>query len=186
VKAEQIPNGHQEQPPLPVVLDAVDERLLAVVDQRPEFSGERVERDVQLVDAVLGAFAGGVSQRRIAAAFKLSRNTVAALIRRAEDAGRIEPYKGRLSGKLARAIEAGLEQWTDAVEAGQLSAGQIPVAVGIFQDKKLLLDGEATSRVEHQERVNVEDVMERLRRLREVQPVISIDSESVGSAIKSQ
>ena len=45
------------------------------------------------------------------------------------------------------------------MEAGKVSASQIPVAVGIFTDKKLLLDGEATSRVEHVQRVTPEDLM---------------------------
>ena len=101
----------------------------------------------------------------------VSRNTVAGLIRRAEASGKVEPYKARVSARLGRAVEAGVECWTEAVEAGKISPSQIPVAVGIFADKKAMLDGEATSRVEVVQRVEAADVLADLRRVVDVQEV---------------
>ena len=157
------PGYHEaEQFELPVIVEECERRLLEIT--APSFSGKIIERDKQLVEAILSAFAGGISQRRIAQAFKVSRNTVAALVDRATAAGKIEPIKKRLSGKLGRAIEAGIEQWIDAVEEGSISPSQIPVAVGIFSDKKALLDGEATSRIERVEGPSMDSVMEKLQR----------------------
>ncbi len=65
---------------------------------------------------------------------------------------------------IGRAVEAGIEHWTEAVEAGKVSASQIPIAVGIFTDKKLLLDGEATCRVEHVQVVTPEQLLEEMKR----------------------
>lgn len=152
------------QPVLPVILDQADERLAAVFASTAAFSGVLTERDQSLVDAILSSFVAGATQRQIAERFKVSRNTIAQMVRRAEGDGRLEPYKARLSARLGRAVEAGIEHWTEAVEAGKVSASQIPVAVGIFTDKKLLLDGEATSRVEHVARVTPEQLMEEMKR----------------------
>ena len=147
------------QPVLPVILDQADERLAAVFASTAAFSGVLTERDQSLVDSILSSFVAGATQRQIAERFKVSRNTIAQMVRRAEADGRLEPYKARLSARLGRAVEAGIEHWTEAVEAGKVSASQIPVAVGIFTDKKLLLDGEATSRVEHLQRVTPEQLL---------------------------
>ena len=147
------------QPVLPVILAEADERLAAVFATTAAFSGVLTERDQSLVDAILSSFVAGATQRQIAERFKVSRNTIAQMVRRAEADGRLEPYKARLSARLGRAVEAGIEHWTEAVEAGKVSASQIPVAVGIFTDKKLLLDGEATSRVEHLQRVTPEQLL---------------------------
>lgn len=147
------------QPVLPVILAEADERLAAVFASTAAFSGTLTERDQTLVDAILSSFVSGATQRQIAERFKVSRNTIAQMVRRAENDGRLEPYKARLSARLGRAVEAGIEHWTEAVEAGKVSASQIPVAVGIFTDKKLLLDGEATSRVEHVQRITPEQLL---------------------------
>jgi len=147
------------QPVLPVILAEADERLAAVFATTAAFSGLLTERDQSLVDAILSSFVAGATQRQIAERYKVSRNTIAQMVRRAEADGRLEPYKARLSARLGRAVEAGIEHWTEAVEAGKVSASQIPVAVGIFTDKKLLLDGEATSRVEHVQRITPEQLL---------------------------
>ena len=147
------------QPVLPVILAEADERLAAVFASTAAFSGVLTERDQGLVDSILSSFVAGATQRQIAERFKVSRNTIAQMVRRAEADGRLEPYKARLSARLGRAVEAGIEHWTEAVEAGKVSASQIPVAVGIFTDKKLLLDGEATSRVEHVQRITPEQLL---------------------------
>ena len=147
------------QPALPVILDEAEARISSVLSTTAAFSGAFTERDQSLVDAILSSFVAGATQRQIAERFKVSRNTIAQLVKRAEAGGRLEPYKARLSARLGRAVEAGVEAWTEAVEAGKIHPSQIPIACGIFQDKKLLIDGDATSRVEHVQRVTPEDLM---------------------------
>jgi len=154
----------EQQPALPVILDEAEARISSALATTAAFSGVFTERDQSLVDAILSSFVAGATQRQIAERFKVSRNTIAQLVRRAEADGRLEPYKARLSARLGRAVEAGIEHWTEAVEAGKVSASQIPIAVGIFQDKKLLIDGEATSRVEHVQVVTPEQLMEEMKR----------------------
>jgi DNA-binding Lrp family transcriptional regulator len=128
------------------------------------FSGVIVERDRELVDSVLAAFTAGIGKRRIARAFGLSPHTVRGIVQRAEASGRIAPYKQRMSARLAQAIELGVEQYIEALEEGKIAPGQIPVGVGILTDKKALLDGEATARVERTDGPSVQDVIERMRR----------------------
>ena len=145
---------------------------------RGQFSGALVERQAELLDVILERFCAGSSQREISRVFGVSTNTVAGIVSRATASGRIEAYKTRVSAKLAGAIEGGIEVWTDALRAGLLNPAQIPLAVGIFSDKKALLDGEATSRVEvRQAEPSAQDIAAALRALPEIQ-VEAVDSDS--------
>lgn len=128
------------------------------------YSGKIVERDRDRVEAVINAFVAGIGKRRIAQALGMSVHTVRGIVQRADAAGKIAPYKQRMSSRFAQAIELGIEQYIEALEEGKIQAAQIPVGVGILSDKKALLDGEATARVERSEGPSVEDVIERMRR----------------------
>ena len=154
--------------------EAVEAGLVEVAGKpRGQFSGALVERQAALVDVILERFAAGASQREIARVFRVSPNTVAGIVARATAAGRIEAYKIRVSAKLAGAIEGGIEVWTDALRAGLLNLAQIPLAVGIFSDKKALLDGEATSRVEvRQVEPTGQDIDAALRALPEIEVLV--------------
>lgn len=151
-----------EQFSLPVIIEETERHLPDVAGGT--FSGKIVERDQELVAAVLGAHVAGVGKKRIGEAFKISPNTVRGIVDRARQAGKIDPYKRRVSNQLGRAIESGMEQWIDAAEAGEIRADQIPVAVGIFSDKKALIDGEATSRVERTSGPSMDEVLEKMKR----------------------
>ena len=155
--------------------EAVEAGLVEVAGKpRGQFSGGIIERQAELVDVILERFASGASQREIARVFSVSTNTVAGIVSRATASGRIEAYKTRVSAKLAGAIEGGIEFWTDALRAGTLNPAQIPLAVGIFSDKKALLDGEATSRVEvRQVEPSGQDIDAALRALPEIEVVDS-------------
>lgn len=122
-------------------------------------TGTTAERRGEIIETALEMVLQGHSQRQVAHLMRLSRNTLAVLMRRWEQEGRLEPLKQRISARLGRAIEAGVEAWTDALEAGAVPVQTIPVAVGIFTDKKALLDGEATVRIEHaRQEPSLEDV----------------------------
>ena len=154
--------------------EAVEAGLVEVAGKpRGQFSGGIIERQAELVDVILERFAAGASQREIARIYGVSTNTVAGIVARATAAGRIEAYKIRVSAKLAGAIEGGIEVWTDALRAGTLNPAQIPLAVGIFSDKKALLDGEATSRVEvRQVEPTGQDIDAALRALPEIEVLV--------------
>lgn len=124
-----------------------------------QHTGTTVERRAEVVEAALTMVLQGMSQRRVARMLGLSRNTIAVLYRKWEQEGKLEPLKARLSARLGRAVEVGIEEWTEAAEAGLVPVQTLPVAVGIFTDKKLLLDGEVTVRIGHaKEEPSLEDV----------------------------
>jgi transposase len=129
-------------------------------DGKPICTGISLEKR-GIAESILERIVAGASQREVAIQYHVSRNTIAALVARAEQAGVIEPLKRRVSANLGRIIEGAMERYAEALESGDVPPATIPVAVGIFIDKKQLLDGEATSRVESLVNVNVShaDVM---------------------------
>lgn len=182
-------------------LSEVEAGILDAVTRQPgQCSGARIDRQVELVTMVLDRLAAGCSQREVARLTGLHRRTVAGILARAEQCGRIAPHKQAVSQLLGRAIRGGVELWIERMEAGEVPASTIPVAVGIFSDKKAMLDGEATSRVEHRREIGREDVEGYLRRLPsaasssasgaglDLGPVApaTIDSQSVENTTKSQ
>lgn len=135
-------------------------------------TGTTVERRGQTAEVAMTMFLSGWSQRRIADQLHLSRNTIGAILERWRRDGRLEPLKKRLSATLGRAVELGVEAWTDALAAGLVKPETIPIAVGIFSDKKALLDGEPTVRVDNGTREpTVEDVRRMLAELPAAQVV---------------
>lgn len=142
---------------------------------RARFTGTTTEKDRELVDAVLAACAAGVPRVHVARLAKVSNNTVAGIIERAERSGEIAPWKERMSRQLARATEGLAASLVEAAENKTIPAGQQPIALAVLVDKKLLLDGEATSRVEHVERVRPEDI---LAKIRQAQQVVEIEGKA--------
>jgi hypothetical protein len=136
---------------------------------RERFTGTTVEKDVELVQAVLGAVVAGVPHEHIARLGRISVHTVLGIVERAEKAGQIAGWKERMSRHLARGSEVLAQQIVEDAINGKLPAGQKAVAMGIVTDKKLLVDGEATSRVEHVERVRPEDILAQIKRAQMVE-----------------
>lgn len=145
---------------------------LAGRDQE-RFSGSTTERDAELVSAVLDAVSAGVRYDQIARLARVSNHTVQGIVERAERSGRIAPYKERMSRQLGRITEALAGQMLDDVEAGKIAPRDKGLMTAMLVDKKLLLDGEATSRVEHVERVRPEDVLAGIKRIQ----VVEVDGE---------
>lgn len=137
------------------------------------FTGSTVEKDRERVEAVLAAVVAGVPREHIARLANISTHTIAGIVERAEKSGEIAGWKERMSRLLARATETMAANLVEAVEKKQIAPAALPVALGIATDKKLLLDGEATSRVEHVERVRPEDVLAGIKRLQ----VVEVDVE---------
>lgn len=150
--------------------------------QSARFTGTTVEKDRQRVDAVLAAVVAGVPREHIARLAKISTHTIAGIVERAERSGEIAGWKERMSRLLARATETMAANLVEAVEKKSIPAASLPVALGIATDKKLLLDGEATSRVEHVERVRPEDIAERIRRAQviDLPAAVAIEDKKAG------
>jgi transposase-like protein len=167
-------------------IDAGSELLTIEQDRTANrHTGSTLERREELRAAICDRLCEGVSQRRIAREFGVSRNTLAKLIERLETAGKMEPHKKRMSRKLARVIEAGTEEFMTMLEEGRVPVNVLPVAVGIFSDKKALLDGEPTAIVTTTEKPAIQPAdwdrwLESLPRANG-----PIDSESTGNAQKT-
>lgn len=144
----EVPVGGQLELLAPEVADQL---LVQVAESRPDrrrFTGRLIEREEARLELILERLALGCSQREVARLFGVSRNTLSALMERCEKSGRLEPYKERLAGKMARVIEAGVESLGEAIVEGKLPVAQIPLAVGILSDKRAALVGEAGLRVD--------------------------------------
>ena len=87
------------------------------------------------------------TQKDIAAQFGISNVTVRAIARTEEAV--IANMKKDIRGELMLLSVSALKLYREELEAGTIDAKNIPVQVAIMLDKALLLEGSATSRVEH-------------------------------------
>lgn len=155
--------------------------LVRVRDQE-RFSGSIVERDQRMVAAVLAAVAAGVPRRNICDLARISSHTVQGIVERAEKSGSIAPFKQRILGSLRRGAETLASSLIEDVETGELPPQSKPVALGILLDKCMLLDGEATARVEVRH-VDPDRVWDRIQRVKDALEVAPTDSESRETAL---
>lgn len=142
-----------------------EQEVRAVRDQE-RFTGADVEKDARLVAAVLSAVSAGVPRRNICELARISSHTVQGIVERAEKDGRIAPFRTRIAAMVRRGAETIATSLIEDVEKGELPAASKPVALGILVDKSLLLDGEATARLEVRH-VDPEGVWERIQRVRQ-------------------
>jgi transposase len=142
-------------------------------------TGTTAEKKSAVMEVAKKMLAAGCSQRDVAGVCQLGRETVRALVNRWETSGELEPLKRRMIAQLDDIGEEQLAVYRDALRAGKISATQIPVHYGIFADKRALLAGEATSRIEHVTREkSVNDILAEVIDV-EASPVQGTDSETV-------
>lgn len=128
------------------VLDLGSELLVIEEDRAAnKHTGKTLERREELRDLICTRLCEGMSIRAVSRAYGVGRNTVSKLVQRLEAAGKMEPYKKRVSAKLGALVEAGVDAFMEKLANDEVPVNVIPVAVGIFSDKKALLDGEATT-----------------------------------------
>ena len=120
-------------------------------ETRKRYTAESLAKNIAKRDAIVRALAEGHGLLRIAKAFGVSHHLVSALRDARPDLVAIE--KKQLSGQLGRILKMSADRFEEALEKGLVPAGQIPVAFGIFADKRAQLDGEASMIVEHRHRV---------------------------------
>lgn len=104
-----------------------------------------LSRREELAAAIMTRVLAGMSEREAAKLFRVGRNTIAALKRKWESEGKLEPLKRRLVAKLGRAVELGVENSIELLEKGQVPANVLPIMVGVFVEKRALLEGEPTA-----------------------------------------
>ena len=128
----------------------VDELRLLKLDEpetRKAYTAASLERDAAKREAICRALAEGHGLLRIARAFGVSHHLVSALRDSRPDLVAIE--KKQLSGQIGRILKMSADRYEEALAAGAVPVGQIPVSFGIFSDKKGMLDGDPGMIVEH-------------------------------------
>lgn len=160
--------------------DTIDLTKLDQPAAAKRFTAESLQRNRAKRDAIIRALAEGQGLLRIARAFGVSHHTVAALRDSRPDLVAIE--KEQLSRNLGRVMSVCLERFEEGVVDGKVHPGQLPVGFGILADKKALLDGEATIRVERVQRheVSLELVAGYLAKRGIALPAIDVESGVVG------
>jgi len=120
------------------VLEAVRQRRYEHVGARLTDDDERCLRLVELLVARWGI-------KKISREMNISPHTVRAARRALTAQGKLATYVQRVVESMEDAIEAGIANYRDALEDGRISAGQIPVGLGIIFDKRQLATNQATS-----------------------------------------
>jgi hypothetical protein len=114
-----------------------------------------------------------MSERQVADMFRVSRNTVAALMCEWERTGKLEPLKARLSRRFGTILEVTTDVILHKLRSDEVPANVLPIILGVVSDKKALLDGDPTVRVD--ERIEVAlspaDMREMLDRMKRAQVV---------------
>ena len=131
-------------------LFAEDELRLLTLDQpemRRQYTAVSLARDTAKREAICRALAEGHGLLRIARAFGVSHHLVSALRDARPDLVAIE--KKQLSGQIGRILKMSADRYEEALAAGAVPVGQIPVSFGIFSDKKASLDGDPSLVIEH-------------------------------------
>jgi hypothetical protein len=130
-------------------------------------SGKIVGKDVEFVARLAEMVLRGISERRIARSLGCSRNVIKPVMRELEAAGKLEPYKQRLSKRLGDIASQSIDAIEEAIEAGTMPAQCLPVVMGVALDKKAALDGDGTVvTVRHEKVLSVEDLRAMAEELR--------------------
>tara|TARA_R110002020_G_scaffold13482_5_gene48620 strand:+ start:272 stop:889 length:618 start_codon:yes stop_codon:yes gene_type:complete len=110
-----------------------------------KFSGAILERDKAKVELMLELISDPqVSHHDIARLMRVSRNTVAALERRADADGRLASYRHRALEKTRYIHRLTGDRFIEALEKGQIPADKIMIAWGIASDHLLKFEGMPT------------------------------------------
>lgn len=163
--------------------------LEAVRAKRYEFKGVRLVEDedkaLRLVELLVARW--GV--KKISREMHISSHTVRAARRELTRQGKLAPYVQRVVESMEDAIEAGINNYRDALEDGRINPTQIPVGLGIIFDKRQLATNQATSISARMEAGGEDLKVEDLNRYLEALPsanAVPTDSASTGLATKPQ
>jgi hypothetical protein len=115
-------------------------------------TGRRLLSDPELIESIVSDLRLGASLRTVCARYHKSHNTIAAILECLEQNGKLDTLERRISRKLGVASEMALDCSLELLHAGKVPANVLPIMLGVFSDKKALLDGRPTSIVQHTER----------------------------------
>jgi len=128
----------------PVLFDSTEWQSLEAAGT---FTGERLyAQKPNVYHAICKGLAERIGIRAIARAYKVSPNTIYAVMER--EGVTIDTLKEQAIRDLRLGVAIGAERMRELFLDGDMKPGELAVALGISIEKLLLLCGEATSRVE--------------------------------------
>src|SRR5262252_3832827 len=108
-------------------------------------TGARLLDDNDKVARLAEMLLTGVSVRQIAKVLQVSANSVRAARDSLVREGKLKPFKERAVALFQEIIEGGAATYLEGLDSGTVPVNSIPVAVGIFCDKRALALGEPTA-----------------------------------------
>lgn len=170
--------SEETQPALfsPVDLPALPELVEGA--KRYVHSGKTTCKDEERAAAIAQAYLETGKILPVAKRFHVSPHTVHAVLEVLEQAGKLADLKQRVSRNLGLLAEVSSERAIEMVAEGKCPANVLPINVGVALDKKALLDGDATARVEMAVAVpiGVADVLAYLKAKGVQAPAIDVES----------
>jgi hypothetical protein len=156
------------------------------------YTAHALDQRVAVRDVICRLLADGVGILRIAKMLReqgipIGEHSIMALRDRRPDLVAIE--KKQLSQELGSVLKLSLETYKDALVKKLVPATQIPIAFGIFADKKAMIDGDAGMIVEHRHTVvqSADGFKQRLDALKSAKVIEATgDSESTGKPTETK
>ncbi len=111
-------------------------------------TGRTTCKDEERAEALVTAYIESHSLLSVARRFHVSPNTVKAVLEVFEAAGKLDDLKQRVARKLGTVAELCADASIEMLLAGKVPANVLPIMEGVAIEKKALLEGEATSRIE--------------------------------------
>lgn len=111
-------------------------------------TGKILGKDEELCEQVAAMVLEGKSARRIARTLAISRGSIDAVMEVMERRGKLGPLKERLIREVGRVAELSLVRMREALEDDIVPPAALPIFAGVAIDKRELLTGGVTGRVE--------------------------------------
>jgi len=177
-KAKPAEPTEQLQPALFSPGQFPDAPVLVEAAKRFLHSGKITCKNEEFASLIVSTYLASGSLRRTARRLSVSPNTVKGVLAEFEKAGKLDALKQRLSEKLGIGVELATDLLNEKLEEGSVPANVLPIVIGVLTEKKELLDGNATQRVEstRAEPLDATAVLEYLKRKQIAAPAIDVQS----------
>jgi hypothetical protein len=141
-------------------------------------SGKITCKNEEFASLIVSTYLASGSLRRTAKRLSVSPNTVKGVLAEFEKVGKLDALKQRLSEKLGLGVELATDLLNEKLEEGSVPANVLPIVIGVLTEKKELLDGNATQRVEstRAEPLDASGLLEYLKRKQIAAPAIDVQS----------
>jgi len=149
------------------VLEQTNAMISAYEAKPGQFSGAIIERNKEKVDYILELLVDpNITHKEIARRCKVSRNTVAALERRADLDGRLASYKQRALEKVRVLHRMATDGLMEALEKNEIKGKDKAITWGIVSDHLEKFEGMPTQIHEVRQEISADQLNERMEQIR--------------------